>query len=241
MSDDFIKRMHERLAEMRRRDRTIFPRRNWVDTLVDALEKDNHTTWGLIIYRTSYSNNQAWSQFLQKLNEETREEFEEHNGLDVLEQKANTIMDDAAQFDGMSSLDIREHCKKWVADNYAREQGRPPADSIFPYGGAPRYRYAVQIDEEVLTTMTRLDFAGDAWVKLIDLEWFEDRWDRDCWSEDEDEFVEHEQERPIEGMTQEDVGWLRMWWLNIAGSRYVDLSDRNFWAVHYRRPPAIYT
>lgn len=209
------------------RDRTRLPRRNWVEALVDALEKDEQSLWGLIIYRTTYSDEEGWTQFLRELEEETRDEFTRYNGLEELEQKANTVMDDASQFDGMTSLQVREHCKQWISENFEREQGKPPADAIYPYGSAPRYRYAIQVDEETLKSMTSSNFNSKGWVRLIDLEWFEDRWDGDDVYE------------PIEGMTQEDVGWAQIHWYDFVCESYVNLYNINYWPSHYRRPPQI--
>lgn len=170
MATELERKINERRANGYPRDRTRLPRRNWVEALVDALEKDEQSLWGLIIYRTTYSDEEGWTQFLRELEEETRDEFTRYNGLEELEQKANTVMDDASQFDGMTSLQVRQHCKQWISENFEREQGKPPEDAIYPYGSAPRYRYAIQIDEEALRSMTssvrtyRGHDTGGCWV-----------------------------------------------------------------------------
>jgi hypothetical protein len=67
------------------------------------------------------------------------------------------------------------------------------------------------------------------WVKLIDKSWYIGR------SEESSDMVLE----PVEGVTERDVGWMRVRPREAMTTMYSVLRDHNAWGREYRRPPAI--
>ena len=72
---------------------------------------------------------------------------------------------------------------------------------------------------------------SNAWVKLIDKSWYLGR------SEASSDMLYPDE--PIEGVTEPDVGWMRVQPLAAMESLYVALRRPNTWGDRYRRPPQI--
>ncbi|KAM5446122.1 hypothetical protein MaudCBS49596_006808 [Microsporum audouinii] len=62
------------------------------------------TTWGFVVYRCSYNNEDAWQTILQKLRDEIAESLEGERE-DLLPRHEMIIMDDKVKFDGVTSHD----------------------------------------------------------------------------------------------------------------------------------------
>lgn len=205
---------------------------NTADIIEESMQNDGHRSWGFVIYRTTYANDEDWARCLSRIHEATQDCFEFYNGQDVLDLRKSTIMDNVQIFDGIDSHAIRDHFRQWVADNLVEEQGEQSQTTSYL---SPRYRFAIQIDAEALRSivnqpdLTYLMLPVDqrGWLKLIDADWRAGRWSAD------------EGDEAIEGITQEDVGWMKQPWSDVHGNLYARCYDRNFRPVSYVRPPAL--
>ena len=102
-------------------------------------------------------------------------------------------------------------------------------------GHSPRYRFAVLVDAEALLSIVydapappELDITKKGWVKLIDKTWYLGR------SEGQDKPLE-----PIEGVTEPDVGWVKVAYQNVMTDWYTMCRSADNWGLNYRRPPRV--
>lgn len=217
---------------------TMSRHNNMADMIEQHTQQDGHKIWGFVMYRTTYSSDEQWARFLERLDVETTRRFEDDNGLDVLENRRATIMDDEAQFNNMDSHAIRKHFSAWICQAYSQEQGLDIQDRGLPTGRSPRYRFAIQIDDESLASILEdLDDSFESyekksrgWVKFIDKNWFPE--------EDSDsDSPARSQYEAIEGVVEKDVGWMKQNWRVVHTGLYQYASDLNYWPTAYRRPP----
>jgi len=213
---------------------------NTADQLELCLKDDRHRTWGFAIYRSTYNSDADWAAFLGHLRSQMEKAFDFYNGRDMLEKFSLTVFEDRALFDGASTNVIRQHFLQWSATAYRTEQ-QPDQGSLTPIrvsiGRSPRYLYAIQVDAESLNSIVHespppvISAMSNAWVKLIDKSWYLGR------SEERSNMLYPLE--PIEGVTEPDVGWMRVRPLAAMESLYVALRRPNTWGDRYRRPPQI--
>ena len=129
---------------------------------------------------------------------------------------------------------IRQHFQQWSLTAYPTEQQHQDGALI---GRSPRYHYAVQLGLEALNSVVHdapappaIDTTMKGRVKLIDKSWYLRG------GEGIDAHMLHE---PIEGMTQEDVGWMRVRYQDVMPHFYALCQGANDWGILYRRPPKI--
>jgi hypothetical protein len=213
---------------------------NTADQLESCLKDDGHQTWGFVIYRSTYNSDADWAAFLQRLRVEMEDTFDFYNGRDILEKFSLTVFEDRSLFDGASTNAIRQHFLQWSATAYRTEQ-QPDQGSLTPIrvsiGRSPRYRYAIQVDAESLHSIVHespppvISAMAKDWVKLIDKSWYLGR------SEESSNMLYPLE--PVEGVTEPDVGWMRVKPLEAMTSMYVSFRYSGTWGDWYRRPPKI--
>ncbi|KEQ94433.1 hypothetical protein AUEXF2481DRAFT_275991 [Aureobasidium subglaciale EXF-2481] len=193
---------------------------------------DNHVTWGFVIYRTTYLNNEAWIAFLPRLHWWTNDSMEIFNGQDVLDKMSWTIFDNAEEFENASVADIREQFRSWTQTAVLSEQGVQEA------GLSPRYRYCILVDSEALESCVSSPAPPDSdednqgWVKVIDKNFplvhplLKKRKEESGYEE-------------IDGITEKHVGWVKCPYTSVMTEYYRLFRDLNGYMVSYRRPPAV--
>lgn len=203
----------------------------------EQMQQYGHDTWGYVIYRTTYESDCDWNNFITQLNAKLDDVFDFYNGKDILDKFTLTVMDDRALFDGASTHEIRRHFDEWVKQNYTSEQPHAKEseeDALKRPQGSTRYRYAVCVDAESLHSIVhgRSEVPKkEPWVKVIKRTWKPDP---------SGDFEDQELEEPLEGVTQHDVGWMRVGMRGLV-SFYELGEDNNYWIRVYLRPPKILT
>ncbi|KAL4809775.1 hypothetical protein BDV18DRAFT_129663 [Aspergillus unguis] len=215
-------------------DRSTF--NNEADTIERLLQHDKFRSWGLVIYRCTYTSNSDWDELMRRLCFCVTEMLKWHNGLDMLESFAPTVLEDT-RFDGATTATVRDHFKQWVVTACQKEQGIAWQDA--QYAESPRYKYCLMIDEEAMQSvlevdMDRLIWLNDsAYVKLIRRDW------PDTFEDGEElaaaPSVMDDQE-PIEGCTLNDVGWMKVRADRAQMESHFHMPD---WKTQYFRPPEI--
>lgn len=214
------------------------PQMTWQNNSADRIERqlqvDHHQTWGFVIYRTTYDSDADWAEFLRRLRFHMEDAFDYYNGRDILEKFTLTVVDDRAAFDGATTDTVRRHFQQWSLTAYPREQQHQGGARI---GASPRYYYAVQVDQEALHAIVHdapappePDTTTKGWVKVIDKSWYLGR---------NEGAHEHMVLAPLEGVTQKDVGWMKVRYQSLMPEFYTMLRSPNDWGVLYRRPPEI--
>jgi hypothetical protein len=219
------------------------------NVLLQALAELKHDKWGFVIYRCTYQDDHAWERFKQNIHESTQK-FTEMSDTPEAAKSLNdslewTFVEDRAALDDASRSQLRQRFKEWSAQAIVTEQPRAKAETERkpePTFGIPRYNYFIQVDEEALQSVLAapiLDIYGEGVINFVDSRWkpLGDRPSRSVVEgiEDEDEVFD-----PIDGCTEENVGWMRF-----AASTAIDAEfygsvfgfPGGGWYVSYKRPP----
>lgn len=201
---------------------------NNVDEIERGLRKDNHRTWGPVIYRCTYESDADWSEFMTRLRYQTRRALKFYNGLDMLDSLDITVFEDRVGFNGASTSTVRERFKIWAATAPEAEQSTNAAQS-------QRYRYCIHVDAEALESVVHHaraspepDAGGPGFVNLVSR----------YWEPDTADLMEKGAE-PVEGSELQDVGWMKVDYQFLMVDFYVLLRDWDDWFREYRRPPKI--
>jgi hypothetical protein len=235
----WLERIRRRIRSPSQRNPDMSWQNNAADQIERQLQEDGHRSWGFVIYRTTYDSDADWAEFLRRLRFQMEDIFDYYNGRDILEKFALTVLEDRLAFDRASIDTIRRHFQEWSSTAYVTEQQQDKegseADTDVRIGRSPRYRFAVQVDSEALHSVVHdapappeIDTTKNGWVKLIDKSWYLGR------GEGRNTLLE-----PIEGMTQEDVGWMKVLYRDVMTECYVKCRSPNNWTLNYRRPPQI--
>jgi hypothetical protein len=220
------------------------------DLIEEGTQVDGHKTWGFVIYRTTYERDADWAEFMRRLRWWTTDAMEIFGGRDVLDRMAWTVFDDADRFDGADTASVRRHSCAWAETAVQSEQRQSDDDvddvpsATVSQGRSPRYRYCIQVDADALESCVhdcppppdcRLEQAG--WVKVIDKNWISRREDpRFAGRRPLPHAYDFE---PLEGVTEEHVGWLKCPLSAVMTEYYYLLRDLNGWTIVYRRPPTV--
>lgn len=220
-------RVNISLTEMSRRLPDEPTRSNDCDNIERQMAKDEHRTWGWIIYRSDYTSEENWQEFLLRFRVRIEKALGCFGGLDMLSSLDYHIFEDPAAFSGVDAATIRSHFRIWAATAADREQGAGPARS-------QRYQFCIQVDSDALQSILHapasLSFRQNmGWVKLI---WKD-------WEPAEDDVMEWPEDQPIEGIALQDVGWCRATYEHLFPTMYALIRNQNDWHREYRRPPKV--
>ena len=203
-------------------------RLNNADEIERGLQQDNHRTWGLVIYRCTYSSDADWTEFTTRLHYQIHKTLNHYNGLDMLDSLATTVFEDKPTLDGASKAAVREKFTEWTATAPEAEQGTTA-------GASQRYRYCIHVDAEALESVVRHAKAppepegrGPGFVNLVSRHW-----------EPDVREVMEEGAEAVEGSELRDVGWMKVEYGGVMVGFWVLLRDWNDWYREYRRPPEI--
>ena len=225
---------------------------NQADLIEEGYQYDGHKTWGFVIYRTTYDSDEDWTELIRRLRWWTTDSMEFYGGLDVLERMAWTVFDDRKQFDGADTAAVRRHFLDWAETAVLSEQqdadDNPPVAMKhaprYSYGGSPRYRYCIQVDADALKCCVHdapppEDYspANTGWVKVIDKKWIT-RSENPLFA-GKPTNPHHYDHEPVEGSTEEHVGWLKAPLMSVMVGFYHMFRDLNGYGITYRRPPTV--
>lgn len=243
--DAFLERMRNCVAEdPSPRNPRISTHSSHADRIEAHYQAEEHENWGYVIYRTTYDDEFAWTEFMHRLRFWTADSMEFYNGQDVLDKMTWTIFDDKERFDGADAATIRHHFRNWAETAVQHEQ-RPSGHAEsgpVSMGHAPRYRYCVQVDAEALRSAVhdappppRFGTDRPGWVKVIDKNWLPRSENPIFAGREEDPNVYEE----IDGMTEHNVGWVKCPLSSVMTEYYMMFQDPNGYTISYRRPPAV--
>ncbi|KAJ5947139.1 hypothetical protein N7466_000154 [Penicillium verhagenii] len=189
---------------------------------------DGYRVWGFPIYRSTYQSDAEWDEFMRRLVADTTESL----CPDLFDNMALTVFDDPTKFDGATTAVIRDHFKQWVvtAEQEERSPEFDPERIKIDVYGAQRYRYCIQVTQEMLESVIADEGEAMAIVRIIRGDWEE-------YSPYKDDFRFEEEREAIEGCTLEDVGWINVPFDGVMTICWGDL--RGDWDGEYRRPPSI--
>lgn len=203
---------------------------NDADRIEKWLREDGHRVWGLVIYRSTYQSDADWDEFMRRILADTTESLEAMAGIDLLDNLALTVFDDPQKFDGATTAVIRDYFKQWAATAEQEEQGPEFDPDRIRALESQRYRYCIQVTQEMLESALADERENMAIVRIIRGDWEE-------YSPYEDGFRIDDEGEAIEGCTLNDVGWINVPLEGLMVDTYCYL--RGEWQTEYRRPPEI--
>lgn len=101
---------------------TIF---NAADVIKRQIREDGHQKWGFVIYRYTYTSDEDWKVFMERLRYRIRNTLERCNGLELMDSLCLTVLEDEANLANSSTAVIREHFKQWSSIAPQEEQAGP--------------------------------------------------------------------------------------------------------------------
>lgn len=223
------------MLEPSRRTPELSTNLNTADHIERYLQADGHRTWGFVIYRCTYDSDDEWNEFMERLRYRIRQTLEFYNGLDLIDSLSLTVIEDREKLDDVEASVVREHFKTWAETALQREQGaQAHMQSEFQAWESQRYLYCIQVDAEVLESVVHwaeappaIDARSEGFVKIISRYW------EPYGARDRDPPQE-----PIEGCTEDDVGWMMVDYTNVVAFYHL-LRSRHFWYSVYKRPPKV--
>ncbi|KAJ5672491.1 hypothetical protein N7507_001618 [Penicillium longicatenatum] len=196
---------------------------NEVDRPEALLEKDNFKIWGFVIYRCTYQDNAEWEEFMARFLSAVPEFLQYYSGLDLLDTFTPTAFEDPS-FEGATVVTLREHFNQWAKTARQEEQGvsedyRARTGKLWnSVLNAPE-----DFDEEV------------AFVRMVHAEWEPREYDEEDIANGDVE----PPEEPLEGCTEHDIGWMKMYWRITELPGFGHLRDIDDWQTHYVRSPKV--
>ena len=183
--------------------------------LESKLKANRHDSWGWVIYRCTYSSDNDWATFMEKLKTETHSMLDDYGATEAIaSQLVWTVIDDREKLENASKSDVRRMFSEWTSSPEAAAE--QPNTWLHPSETRmARYRYCIHVDETSLRSV--LDGSEDWHLNLVDRSWISEAEQSD--EEDpEDHFTEEELEQirladiwpDVEGCTEEDVGWCKV-------------------------------
>ncbi|OJZ91506.1 hypothetical protein ASPFODRAFT_38617 [Aspergillus luchuensis CBS 106.47] len=208
---------------------------NDADELERLLAKDGFKIWGFVIYRCTYQSDSDWEKLMIRFHKRVKIYLQYYNGLDLLARFTPTVLEDRS-FEGTTVASLRDKFNEWAVTAVKKEQGIDPSHLWHLKNG--RYRFFIMVDQEALDSILSTpdnDIHG-GFVRLVNAEWKAEELD-------EEELAERggpgPEEEPLEGCTEEDVGWMKVCWGESQTPGYVILDDSLRWDRYYSRPPVI--
>ncbi|KAI1376398.1 hypothetical protein F4677DRAFT_90826 [Hypoxylon crocopeplum] len=223
-----------------------------VGTTARVMRDTGFEVWGFLIYRCTYSDDDAWNRYVTCLKEDVHEDLD-YLGRDYLmEQYAQwTVIEDKEALDGASKQQVRERFAEWRDQHSVSRELSEAAQLVrnlvpMPTNAStrlPRFTYCLYVDQKCLDTLTaHADVNATAKpfgprprlvVVVIDGD-FPDQRSQSSANEDYDGYYSD-----IESCTQRYVGWEYMLTRYLAGLYDRLHHSRLDGQGDYKRPPAI--
>jgi len=166
-------------------------------------------TWGWVVYRTTYSDDEKWRQFNEEFQKRVREITLSVKGGEHHNQYLDfPVRSDANKYNNATAAQLRADFIKWrESDDPLQEQDIGPEKRNMLQGN--RYSYFIRVDEAAMQSL--LDYIADgedisvwsAWVDLVHVDWPESEGGAK-------ELEKDDGYPPIEGITTYHVGFQRV-------------------------------
>ncbi|KFA60020.1 hypothetical protein S40285_08764 [Stachybotrys chlorohalonatus IBT 40285] len=193
---------HEKITPLNIRD-------NDLNHIIQGMQQTGFHKWGFVIYRCTYSDDDAWRRYVQYIRDETIRALD-FLGVQFLLEKYFDIevVEDRDQLDGASKPLVKSLFADRAARDRQTEQGGPGTATSFAKM-IPRFNYCVYVDQACLDTLLKREewdrefeqggHQTEAWPFVICAVI-----DTDCDPEGEG----REGYEPVEGCTRYFPGWM---------------------------------
>lgn len=208
---------------------------------IEELYTPYHKKWGFVVYRTTYSDNEKWSKFIDMFQDGVRKfvkATDEHGDLEHLKYLDFPVRENEKLFNNASKADLRKHFNEWVnSDDATEEQGlkrEDMPDYVKNYAGL-RLRYFIQVDQEAMESVLE-NGTVDGYVNFV---WASSEWPGPD-PEDEEDIKADDGCEEIEGMTCTHIGFQRIAVGHIYPEYWREMTiSGEDWVRLYTRPPRV--
>jgi len=154
-------------------------------------------------------------------------------------------------FDCADTNVIRAHFSQWSDAAVHSERALPGTQSTpaavdairsIPSTNFARYNFCIQVDEASLRSVVydappppEPDATKTGWVKLINKNWLQIE-ENPLAQPDWEDLCDYE---PIEGVTERDVGWMKVTYWNVMLEYFYEEEGLNGWRSDFCRPPEV--
>ncbi|RWA07610.1 hypothetical protein EKO27_g7495 [Xylaria grammica] len=190
------------------------------------LDGAKYDKWGWVIYRCSYGDEQAWTNFRRIMEESMHSRIAESDELTIADRLEWTYIEDRTALEGASPDQVRTRFRAWAADPETVRTEQPRARRIMDPLDECRYNLFIHVDDDVLESATR-----NAFFNLVRGDWK---------PRPADKFGGEPPYEPVYGCKAENVGWMKVSMGLMKPGLYFDLlCGPDYWYEGYERPPKI--
>lgn len=216
--------------------------------ILDQLNSFSVPKWGFVVVRCTYCDDDAWSQFMERLDAALKDCFEDGDEIDaqVLARHDFTVQEDPT-LEGASKEVIRQKFIRWLDTNGKAEYGPfPTPGEEMIKREIPRFSFCIAVDKDSMDSVLADEFktfeghlvlGEDAYVNVLraDDDWLSANYPDFAtfdWSQysrpDKEELDYDQREEEVEGCRLYDVGWMKFrlfdlyldLWTQLAGAIY---------------------
>ena len=194
----------------------------------------NLSSWGLVIYRCTYNDDDAWSRFMEILKRRIHDRLQEENAAGMEQDHQFTVIEDKNALDQASADDVRDLFRVWCRETFAQLDVHLPQEDEYP---TPRFNFCIQVDEGSLRAVLQgpppgqPDYKGVGYVIIVNARWDQEPPVREDEKETDDGDC---------GSDDYDLGYLRVCLYTLVPEVYSWLATEESWEVMYRRPPFVF-
>ncbi|TDZ18889.1 hypothetical protein Cob_v008346 [Colletotrichum orbiculare MAFF 240422] len=124
-------------------------------------------TWGFVIYRCTYDDDELWDRYLAQLKSLCHDELVNDKRAELLEPHLDwVVVEDPATLDNASRFQVRKHFNQWVAEQNVPLHAAKNYINCFPIQ-LPRFRYCLYVDKQCLETVIQFQEANDGTKMFI--------------------------------------------------------------------------
>lgn len=110
-------------------------------------------TWGFVVYRTSYGNDDGWARYLEYLHKNIHEDLVFNGSDKLLEQYAEWTIVEDKDLEGATTEQVRSRFLQW-RDEHSVSRMNPSFSELSAESlRLPRFTYCLYVDEKCIKTL----------------------------------------------------------------------------------------
>ena len=211
----------------------------WLDmSATQKIETQRHnfipSSWGLVIYRCTYDDNDAWSRFMEIVRRRAHDGLQKENAVELEQSLELTVVEDRDTLNQVSADDVRDRFRTWCSETFPQVNAVLHLGDLYP---TPRFNFCIMVDEESLRAVLQgpppgqPDLEGIGYVIIVHA-----RWGYEPPIREDEKGIQ-----PGECTSDDyDLGYLRVCLYTLIPEIYSWLATEDLWDVMYRRPPFVF-
>ncbi|THY19618.1 hypothetical protein D6D01_07028 [Aureobasidium pullulans] len=108
--------------------------------------------WGLVIYRCTYGDDEAWAQFMAHINKRTLDPVAREDRMDMASSLDWSVQEDPT-LERASKVEVRRRFRNWVIVEGRKEDGSELEERELHHH--PRFNFCIHVDADSLDAVVR--------------------------------------------------------------------------------------